>query len=67
MEMEKFKELLNECNTQYEFVKLCDLEHGKKYEVTCFENINTKFSKKISVVSSKWGTWDFYFLSNFFS
>ncbi|KAE9521662.1 hypothetical protein AGLY_017958 [Aphis glycines] len=43
MEMENFKELLNKCNTQYEFVKICDLEQGKKYEVTCFENINTKF------------------------
>ncbi|KAE9543348.1 hypothetical protein AGLY_003259, partial [Aphis glycines] len=50
MEMEKLKELLNKCNTQYEFVKICDLEQGKKYEVTCFENINTKFSKKISVI-----------------
>ena len=49
MEMEKLKALLNNCNTQHEFVKLCDLEQEKKYEVTCFENINTKFGleKKI--------------------
>ncbi|KAE9543726.1 hypothetical protein AGLY_002122 [Aphis glycines] len=53
MEMENFKELLNKCNTQYEFVKICDLEQGKKYEVTCFENINTKFGKKISVILDK--------------
>ena len=50
MEMEKLKALLNNCNTQHEFVKLCDLEQEKKYEVTCFENINTKFGKKISVI-----------------
>jgi len=36
MEMENFKELLNKCNTQYEFVKLCDLEQEKKYDVTMF-------------------------------
>ncbi|KAF0688853.1 hypothetical protein FWK35_00038619, partial [Aphis craccivora] len=29
MEMEKLKELLNKCNTQYEFIKLCDLEQEK--------------------------------------
>jgi len=50
MEIENLKELLNKCNSQYDFIKVCELEHEKKYEVTCFENINTKFGKKISVV-----------------
>ncbi|KAF0710374.1 Uncharacterized protein FWK35_00029710, partial [Aphis craccivora] len=49
MEMENLKALLNNCNTQHEFVKLCDLEQEKKYEVTCFENINTKFDSKYKI------------------
>jgi len=49
--MENFKECLNKCsNNQYEFVKLCDLEHEKKYEVTLFEYFDTENGKTITVI-----------------
>lgn len=49
--LENFKTLLNKCNdSNHKFVKLCNLEEGKKYEVTGFENINTRYGKKVTVI-----------------
>ena len=51
--MENLKTLLNKCNDQYDFVKVCDLEKGKKYEVTRFKYIDTIYGKTIVVILDK--------------
>jgi len=50
MEMENLKALLNSCNSQYDFVKCYELEQGKKYEVSVFKYVNTKYGKKVVVI-----------------
>jgi len=44
--MENFKTLLNNCSSQYDYVKIGDLEQGKKYEVSVFNYVETKYGKK---------------------
>lgn len=48
--MENLKTLLNSCNSQYDFVRLSDLEQGKEYEVSLFKYVDTKYGKKIVVI-----------------
>lgn len=50
MEMENLKALLNNCNLQYDFVKCYELEQGKKYEVSVFKYVKTKYGKKVVVI-----------------